>query len=54
MASEHGQSTYYVPEQSKYPFFASIGIALMLVGVATWLNDLHANRPGSPAILKKE
>jgi cytochrome c oxidase subunit 3 len=51
MASEHGQSTYYVPEQSKYPFFASIGIALMLVGVATWLNDLHANRPGSPAIL---
>lgn len=51
MASEHGQSTYYVPEQSKYPFFASIGVALMLVGVATWLNDLHANREGSPAIL---
>jgi cytochrome c oxidase subunit 3 len=51
MASEHGQSTYYVPEQSKYPFLASIGVAIMLVGVATWLNDLHANRPGSPAIL---
>lgn len=51
MASEHGQSTYYVPEQSKFPFFASIGVALMLVGVATWLNDLHASRPGSPAIL---
>lgn len=51
MASEHGQSSYYVPEQSKYPLFASIGVATMLVGVATWLNDLHANRPGSPAIL---
>jgi cytochrome c oxidase subunit 3 len=51
MASEHGQSTYYVPEQSKFPFFASIGVGLMLIGVATWLNDLHAHRPGSPAIL---
>ncbi len=51
MASEHGQSTYYVPEQSRYPFFASIGVALMLVGVATWLNDLHAQRPGSPMLL---
>lgn len=51
MASEHGSSAYYVPEQSKYPVLASIGIAIMLVGVATWLNDLHAHRPGSPAIL---
>lgn len=51
MASEHGQQTYYVPEQSKYPFLASIGVALMLVGVATWLNDLHAKREGSPVIL---
>ena len=51
MASEHGQSTYYVPEQSKYPFLASCGVATMLVGVATWLNDLQAHKPGSPAIL---
>jgi cytochrome c oxidase subunit 3 len=52
MASEHqGQATYYVPEQSKYPFLASAGVGLMLVGVATWLNDLHAHREGSPALL---
>lgn len=51
MASEHGESTYYVPEQSKYPVLASMGVGLMLVGVATWLNDLHAQRAGSPALL---
>lgn len=52
MASEHGQATYYVPEQSKYPLFASIGVATMLVGVATWLNDLRAgSAAASPAIL---
>lgn len=52
MASEHGQSSYYVPEQSKFPFLASIGVGLMLVGVATWLNDLKANNPdASPVIL---
>lgn len=52
MASEHGQSSYYVPEQSKFPFFASIGVGLMLVGVATWLNDLKAAKPdASPVIL---
>lgn len=51
-ASEHGQPTYYVPEQSKFPICASIGVALMLVGVASWLNDLKANNPeASPAIL---
>ena len=52
MASEHGQSNYYVPEQSKYPFMASMGVALMLVGVASWLNDLKAAKPdASPVIL---
>lgn len=51
MASEHGQQTYYVPEQSKYPLFASAGIGMMIVGVASWLNDIHAARQGSPALL---
>jgi cytochrome c oxidase subunit 3 len=52
MASEHGQSSYYVPEQSKYPFFASVGVALMLVGVSTWLNDIKAqSASASPALL---
>ena len=47
MASEHGQQTYYVPEQSKYPLFASVGIGMMLVGVSTWLNDIRAAKEGS-------
>lgn len=52
MASEHGQSSYYVPEQSKFPFFASLGVGIMLIGVATWLNDIKAAKPdASPAIL---
>ncbi len=55
MASEHGhspdKSIYYVPDQSKYPLFTAMAVAVMLVGVATWLNNLHAHRPSSPAIL---
>jgi cytochrome c oxidase subunit 3 len=52
MASEHGQPSYYVPEQSKYPFLASVGVGLMLVGVATWLNDLKsASANASPNML---
>ena len=35
MASE---GTYYVPEQSKLPIFASLGMGLMAFGVASWMN----------------
>lgn len=35
MASEE---TYYVPEQSKLPIFASIGLFLTVFGAANWLN----------------
>lgn len=30
---------YYVPEQSKLPFFASIGLFLTVFGLANWLNQ---------------
>ncbi len=35
MASE---GTYYVPEQSKLPIFASLGLFLTVFGAANWLN----------------
>ena len=31
-------STYYVPEQSKLPIFASLGFLLLGIGGGTWLN----------------
>lgn len=36
MASE---SSYYVPEQSKLPIFATIGLFLVAFGAANWIND---------------
>ena len=35
MASE---GTYYVPEQSRLPIFASLGLFLTVYGAATWIN----------------
>lgn len=42
MASGSSQSAYYVPEQSKYPIFASIGLALTVFGLGSVLNDIAA------------
>lgn len=42
MASGSSQSAYYVPEQTKYPFFASIGLALTVFGLGNVLNDIAA------------
>ncbi len=33
---------YYVPEQSKFPFLASIGLFLMVFGLGNVLNDIKA------------
>lgn len=33
-----GQGTYYVPEQSKLPIFASLGLFLTVFGAASWIN----------------
>ena len=39
MASE---GTYYVPEQSKLPVFASVGMGVMAFGIASWMNGNSA------------
>ncbi|MGS2718396.1 cytochrome c oxidase subunit 3 [Eionea flava] len=32
------EGTYYVPEQSRLPIFASLGMGAMAFGLATWIN----------------
>lgn len=38
---------YYVPEQSKLPLFASIGLFLTVFGLGNWLNEMSAGKSGS-------
>jgi cytochrome c oxidase subunit III len=45
MASESSHTAYYVPEQTKYPFFASIGLFLTVFGLGNVLNDIAAGAP---------
>lgn len=40
--THEGYEPYYVPEQSKFPFFASIGMFLMVYGLGNVLNDIKA------------
>ncbi|SMF55797.1 cytochrome c oxidase subunit 3 [Alteromonadaceae bacterium Bs31] len=39
--------TYYVPEQSKLPIFASLGLFLTVFGLGNWLNEMSAEKEGS-------
>ena len=38
---------YYVPAQSKWPIIATIGMATAVYGLATWFNDISAERADS-------
>src|SRR5688572_17409598 len=38
-----GYEPYYVPEQSKFPFLASIGLFVMVYGLGNVLNDIKAD-----------
>ena len=38
---------YYVPEQSKWPIVATLGLLITAFGVGTWFNDLTAARESS-------
>lgn len=42
MATDNSYETYYVPAQSKYPIWASFGMALMVFGMGHVLNDIKA------------
>ncbi len=44
MATENNTyETYYVPEQSKYPILASLGLFLFVFGLGSLLNDIKAD-----------
>lgn len=50
MATQTGDyETYYVPEQSKLPILASIGLATTVFGAASVLNDMKAGVENSSA-----
>ena len=36
-----GYEPYYVPEQSKFPFLASIGLFVMVYGLGNVLNEIE-------------
>jgi len=43
MASDTGgHQTYYVPEQSKYPFLATIGLGMFILGAGLTMNHIKA------------
>lgn len=43
---EQKHEHYYVPEQSKFPLLASIGLFLCVFGLAAWLNQISAGEGG--------
>ena len=49
MSGEHDSSRYYVPEQSRLPILASVGLFLTVLGAANLLNDMSANVEDSMA-----
>ena len=48
---EHKHETYYVPEQSKLPLFASLGLFLTVFGIANWLNETKAGTEGNGQVI---
>ena len=37
---------YYVPEQSKLPIFASLGLFLTVMGLGNWIMEFSSGVPG--------
>ena len=50
MASSSDQATYYIPHSGWYPIWVAVGSALLLFGLASWLNDLKAETEPSRAL----
>lgn len=44
---DYKHENYYVPEQSKLPLLASIGLFVTVFGLANWLNEISAGKDGS-------
>ncbi|WP_185234201.1 cytochrome c oxidase subunit 3 [Teredinibacter franksiae] len=48
---EQKHETYYVPEQSKLPILASLGLFLTVFGLGNWMNEMSADKDGSGATI---
>ncbi len=44
--SSDGHQAYYVPESSKYPFFATIGLGTAILGTGFTMNAIKAGTGG--------
>lgn len=44
---DHKHENYYVPEESKLPLFASLGLFITVFGLANWLNEIKSGADGS-------
>lgn len=54
MATENINSTYetyYVPEQSRFPIWASVGLILFIFGLGNTLNDIKAGESAAGAVV---
>lgn len=51
MATEHNHDTYYVPEQSKLPIWASLALFLTVFGLGNWLNQVKSGTDGAGALI---
>ena len=49
--SSGGHQTYYVPESSKFPFFATAGLGCFILGVANTLNHIKHGTGGMSMML---
>ena len=44
-ADHQDTNVYFVPHGSRWPIFASVGLFIMMVGAALWLNQAAAGKP---------
>ena len=44
---DHKHENYYVPEQSKLPLLASLGLFVTVFGLGSWINEISADKDGS-------
>lgn len=48
---DNKHENYYVPEESKLPLFASIGLFLTVFGLGSWMNEIKAEQSGNGMIV---
>src|SRR5690606_1496357 len=39
-AEQHDPNVYFVPHSSRWPLFASVGLFVTMLGLASWFNEI--------------